>query len=314
MKRTEVKLLRQAGHRLIRVACAGMLAGAMVAFSAMPAMAALTKPQHPAVIPGGVIEDTFTYKLCLEYKGSEKFPNTIPLQIYKIADVVEVPDATNVYEYSYLGNANPDVEANEMVDNCNNNADLNEYIQFYEKNVGSLEVAADLTDEQGNAVREYYLNRTYNIGSGIDACGVYFIRQKDGTSFKIGDTTYTVGSVIISVPNYNAHQVQKDGTEEFTITVNPKPVQCSSTTPPPHNDNPPGGGGNPPTRRYTPPSQGSVLGASRDADPLIPEVLGANRLPQTGQLWWPVPVLCIAGFVLIGSGVRRRKAAAVTTH
>ena len=82
MKRTEVGLLRRSGRLLFRTACAGMLVGAMVTMSALTAMAAVTKPKHPAVIPGGVIEDTFEYKLNLTYSGSEKFPDTIPLQIY----------------------------------------------------------------------------------------------------------------------------------------------------------------------------------------------------------------------------------------
>ena len=307
MKRTEVGLLGHSGRLFFRTVCAGMLAGAMVAMSALPAMAAVTNPQHPAVIPGGVIEPTFEYKLNLTYSGSEQFPDTIPLEIYKVAEVVEVPDATDVYEYSYIGTAHPSVEANEMVDKANNDADLQEYLKYYEDNVASLTAADDITAEDGSAVTEYMLNKTYDLGKGIGACGVYFIRQKDGTSFKIGNTTYTVGSILISVPNYNAHQTKASGGDVFTITVNPKPVQTSSTTP---GGNPPGGGGNPPGggRRVTPPppSQGSVLGASRDEIP--PEVLGANRLPQTGQLWWPVPVLCIMGLGLIVSGVHRRKA------
>ena len=51
MKRTEVGLLRRSGRLLFRTACAGMLAGAMVAISALPAMAAVMNPKHPAVIP-----------------------------------------------------------------------------------------------------------------------------------------------------------------------------------------------------------------------------------------------------------------------
>ena len=32
-----------------------------------------------------------------------------------------------------------------------------------------------------------------------------------------------------------------------------------------------------------------------------------GKLPQTGQLWWPVPVLAAAGLVCIGIGIKRRK-------
>ena len=48
------------------------------------------------------------------------------------------------------------------------------------------------------------------------------------------------------------------------------------------------------------PTLPEVLGAIRD----LPEVLGARRLPQTGQLWWPVPVLLIVGVIFIFKGIR----------
>ena len=44
-----------------------------------------------------------------------------------------------------------------------------------------------------------------------------------------------------------------------------------------------------------------VLGAIRD----LPEVLGARRLPQTGQLWWPLPILVIAGVFMIVKGIKK---------
>ncbi len=50
-----------------------------------------------------------------------------------------------------------------------------------------------------------------------------------------------------------------------------------------------------------------VLGAVRDLIGELPEVLGARRLPQTGQLWWPIPVLAIIGIVLVGLGIRSEK-------
>ena len=67
MKRTEVGLLRHKGRLFFRTVCAGMLTGAMVAVSALPAMAAVTNPKDPAVIPGGVIEDSYQYLLKLDF-------------------------------------------------------------------------------------------------------------------------------------------------------------------------------------------------------------------------------------------------------
>ena len=50
-----------------------------------------------------------------------------------------------------------------------------------------------------------------------------------------------------------------------------------------------------------------VLGAIRDFMGELPEVLGARRLPQTGQLWWPIPILAILGVILIILGFRSEK-------
>lgn len=82
-------------------------------------------------------------------------------------------------------------------------------------------------------------------------------------------------------------------------------TMTNSYTPP---DTPPDTPGNPPdTPPDTPPGPPripdipEVLGAVRE----LPAVLGARRLPQTGQLWWPIPVLVIGGIFLIVKGVRK---------
>jgi hypothetical protein len=46
-----------------------------------------------------------------------------------------------------------------------------------------------------------------------------------------------------------------------------------------------------------------VLGAVRE----LPAVLGARRLPQTGQLWWPLPILVIVGVLMIVKGIKKNK-------
>jgi hypothetical protein len=54
------------------------------------------------------------------------------------------------------------------------------------------------------------------------------------------------------------------------------------------------------SRENTPTSSSGVKGSSRQGD--TGAVASANRLPQTGQLWWPVWVLSAlaAVFVMIG--------------
>lgn len=47
-------------------------------------------------------------------------------------------------------------------------------------------------------------------------------------------------------------------------------------------------------------------GLERDVKPTLPPIYGDN-LPQTGQLWWPVPVLLCAGLACIVVGLIRRR-------
>ncbi|MBO4457162.1 MAG: Cna B-type domain-containing protein [Butyrivibrio sp.] len=85
--------------------------------------------------------------------------------------------------------------------------------------------------------------------------------------------------------------------EIYTITNTYNPP----SSPPPSNDETPSGGGDT-TPDETPVPD--VLGAVRKLAEL-PAVLGARRLPQTGQLWWPLPILIIAGLALIIKGIRK---------
>ena len=57
----------------------------------------------------------------------------------------------------------------------------------------------------------------------------------------------------------------------------------------------------------SPGDDSGVLGAIRRLSEELPEVLGARRLPQTGQLWWPIPILAIVGAILIFLGFRSEK-------
>ncbi len=95
-----------------------------------------------------------------------------------------------------------------------------------------------------------------------------------------------------------------EGENSFVIVNSRKPQ-----TPP---DSPPGGDDTPNPGSDTPTPNGGgdtpgVLGAIRKMVGELPAVLGARRLPQTGQLWWPIPVLAILGIILIGVGIRSEK-------
>ena len=85
------------------------------------------------------------------------------------------------------------------------------------------------------------------------------------------------------------------------------PPEEPPETPPETPWTPPGtdpgpGPENPPTDTWTPPG-------TPWTPPTTPQVPNDPKIPQTGQLWWPVPVLTIAGLGVLLAGVfcRRRE-------
>lgn len=63
-------------------------------------------------------------------------------------------------------------------------------------------------------------------------------------------------------------------------------------------------------------TEGYTVEVSRESDTYVitntydeptPTVQEKTTLPQTGQLWWPVPVLTAAGLILIVIGLVRRR-------
>ncbi|MBP3277728.1 MAG: Cna B-type domain-containing protein, partial [Butyrivibrio sp.] len=124
----------------------------------------------------------------------------------------------------------------------------------------------------------------------------------------LGAHDYTVREVGIADGYSSSISVyQKPGTHDFVYTCVNSRGGGDNPPPPPDNpppDNPPPD--NPPPN--TPPSNPpgvpdipAVLGAIRQ----LPQVLGARRLPQTGQLWWPLPILVIAGIFFIVKGIKK---------
>lgn len=127
-----------------------------------------------------------------------------------------------------------------------------------------------------------------------------------------GIHSYEVKEISV-VPGYVSNiavQPVGEGAHNFIYTCTNTYTPPGDNPPPP--DNPPGD--TPPSNTPpsdTPPSdtppgnpggdQPGVLGAIRN----LPAVLGARRLPQTGLLWWPVPVLVIAGVAFIVKGIKK---------
>lgn len=92
----------------------------------------------------------------------------------------------------------------------------------------------------------------------------------------------------IDAPADYAVVVNEDnGTFTITNTLNETPPNTPNTPPEePEQPEEPTTPGTPTTNTPTPPTTTTVTG----------------RLPQTGQLWWPVPVLFCSGLIAIGAG------------
>ena len=98
--------------------------------------------------------------------------------------------------------------------------------------------------------------------------GVYlFIQTKEADGYT------TLNPFLVTVPFTDT-----DGVTTYDITANPKPGKVSKKTEP------------------TPAPAPTPTPTPID-----------HRLPQTGQLWWPVPVLACAGAALLIAGSRKRK-------
>lgn len=106
---------------------------------------------------------------------------------------------------------------------------------------------------------------------------------------KAGPYTFFVEEVAIAEGYTSNIEVFQDGHDAYYV--------CTNTYTPPET---------PPETPEEPtpgiPDLPEVLGAIRD----LPEVLGARRLPQTGLLWWPVPILVIVGVILIVRGIKKK--------
>ncbi len=110
---------------------------------------------------------------------------------------------------------------------------------------------------------------------------------------KQGLYTFTVEEVAVAAGYTGKIEIFQDGHDAYYV--------CTNTYTPPEIPETPS---ETPETPQTPgiPDLPEVLGAIRD----LPAVLGARRLPQTGQLWWPIPILVIVGVILIVRGIKKK--------
>ncbi len=148
----------------------------------------------------------------------------------------------------------------------------------------------------------------------------YSNRRPSSVTFNIYCDGYFKESVRLSATNNWYYEWQQEGVHDYTVEETSAGAGYTSSIalikhgndfeyictnsynpPSPPTDTPPD---EPPTPEEPGiPSIPEVLGAVRE----LPQVLGARRLPQTGQLWWPLPILVIAGIFFIVKGIRKNK-------
>ena len=139
---------------------------------------------------------------------------------------------------------------------------------------------------------------TFNIYSNGVLMETVTLSDENDWSFEWsedGDHTYTIEEVSPGNGYTSSMVVYQDGHHFYYTCTN----TYNSPTPPPDTPDTPGTPDTPDTPGI--PDLPEVLGAIRD----LPQVLGARRLPQTGQLWWPLPILVIAGVFMIVKGIRK---------
>ena len=200
----------------------------------------------------------------------------INLELTKVADIVKGDNGQYAYAYT------------DAFTDCT--VTIND---LSEANVGEREKAATVqTFANQNNIRG--TSRTTDTNgkvkySDLDL-GVYLIQN-----YPVTENKESIRPFLVTVPRY------LNGKYDYTVDATSKPEAADigggggdepkGDKPKDTDDDEPkggGGGGNP--------GGGGTPGGG-----------GGSKLPQTGQLWWPVPVLALAGLVLVIFGLVRRK-------
>ena len=129
--------------------------------------------------------------------------------------------------------------------------------------------------------------------------GLYLVVYTEtSTAENVDDLKFN--SFLVNLPEY----YKETGAYEYDRVSRPKPVVSGTPAEPDDEDEEDNGGGGGGAKKpkgggnnNNNGNNGNTPGGGRTS----------SSLPQTGQLWWPVPVLALIGLVLVGIGLIRRK-------
>ena len=122
------------------------------------------------------------------------------------------------------------------------------------------------------------------------AAGLYLVVQTQSSA-----NYESIAPFVLTIP------LQQDGVWLYDVDASPKvgTVTPSTPTPTPSTPTTPGT----PTPDTPTPTPGSPETPGTPGNPGTPTPTpGTPRLPQTGQLNWPIPVLCVCGMLLLALG------------
>lgn len=249
--------------------------------------------------------------LNIRYKPNGNPVNGVEYRLYKVADAAEQGDGT--YTYTLTAPFAPSgIDVNAILKGgqltTGDTRDLlvafGTYINEHQDEVrGSESMKSALTANQAG---EDGIARF----TGVDD-GLYLATCSE--VYTEGRTTYTPVPFLLKIPYV------VDGVENNYLTANVKFSSSTPTTPRPTDpDNPRPGGGTPPTPPTVDVEEPEVpladvplveLPEETDPEVEIPEEdPPLAMLPQTGLLWWPVPLMAAAGaaFILYGAVTKRK--------
>lgn len=116
--------------------------------------------------------------------------------------------------------------------------------------------------------------------------GLYLVTQ-DQTAENYSE----LNPFLVSVP------LREDENLVYDVNASPKAGTVTKESTPPAND--------PGTGNHKHKHSSSSSDTAPTAAAAVPQL--ATVLPQTGQLWWPVPLLAVAGILLVAAGWMKRK-------